>query len=689
MLILGVHGGSKFENESDPEGFDWHDAAAVLFEDGEVIAAIEEERLNRIKHSNCFPVRAIQYCLDHTNNRLEDVDIIALNTEECHMDAWAAHLTLENPSGEIFVNGRSYISDRFQRAFGVDVADKLVFCNHHLAHAWSAFACSGFERSLVASFDGSGDEASGMIWTGNGRSLTKLREFDNAQSLGRLYAKLIKILGYGRFDEYKVMGLAPYGNPEVYRALFETCYTLLPQGEYRLQTEETWISTFGRAGLLAHARRRGASFSQMHKDFAAALQATIETIIFHVLDHYRKQTGETHLCLAGGVAHNCTANGKVLYSGLFDRVFVQPAAHDAGGALGACLYAWYESDPEARAKRLKHLYWGGNIPTGPSLVSVLDEWSDFVEYKPVPDIAATTAGLLANGAVVGWVQGRSEFGPRALGNRSILADPRPATNKARINDMVKKREAYRPFAPSVIEEKMGEFFVMPEQAHDFPFMIFVLDVQEHVRDLLGSITHTDGTARVQSVSRDTNSIYWKLLSEFGKLTGVPILLNTSFNNHAEPIVDSVAEAITCFITTGINYLVIGDYLVTKRAPHEIRRAVYRLVPALPVSRKLVKHPVQQRTAGNRQQRVAIENIKSKYFGIPVTFISAEMFSLLVRSTGQEDIATLLQEAQVAPALAEALIDEFMALWEQRVVHLHPGNGQTLSRQVGLATSVPV
>lgn len=675
MLILGFHGGSKFENEIEPVGFDRHDGAALLLKDGEVVAGIEEERLNRIKHSNCFPVRAIQYCLDQTGYKLKDVDIVAHNTEERYMDDWAAQLTVDNPDGPVFRDGRSFVADRFYRAFGADISDKLVFCNHHLAHAWSAFACSGFDRSLVLSFDGSGDEASGAVFVGSNQTLTTLREFTNAQSLGRLYSRLITLLGYQRFDEYKVMGLAPYGNPETFREMFESCYTLLPNGEYTLQPEEVWISVLFQAGLVAQARRRGQPFSQMHKDFAAALQQTIETIVFHVLRHYSQQNGERNICMAGGVVHNCTVNGKVLYSRLFDNIFAQPAAHDAGGALGACLHQWYKNNPTAAAKPLRHVYWGADVTPEPLLRNTLNQWSAFIEFSLVPDIAAKTAGLLAGGAVVGWMQGRSEFGPRALGNRSILADPRPSENKTRINAMVKKREGYRPFAPSVMEEKIDAFFELPKKDETFPFMIFVLRVKQHVRESLGAITHVDGTARVQSVSRDTNTLYWNLLAEFEKLTGIPMLLNTSFNNNAEPIVDSAADAITCFITTGIEYLVIGNFLITKRSPHEIKRAIYGLVPSLPASRRLTQLRSQQPGQKPGETCFAIESLKSKYFGVTVTPISAEMFYLLSRCTGQDDIAALLQQLQVMPDRGEKLIDEFLALWEQRVIQLNPGTPQ--------------
>jgi len=670
MLILGVQGGSKFADEDDPENFSLHDSAAVLLRDGEVVAAIEEERISRIKHSNCFPVHAIRYCLEAGNCTLREVDIIATNNAPLYAELAAKTAVLEDPACITAPDGRVHFAAPFHRAFGVDIREKIHFCSHHFAHAWSTFALSGFDQSLVLSIDGDGDNSSGMVLLGEGLHLKKLQEYKVPQSLGRLYQTLIKLLGYGRFDEYKVMGLAPYGNPMVFRNLFEQCYSLLPNGNYSLEPAVSWFTLFDKAGLIAQARRKGAPFLQVHKDFAAALQEAVEKITLHVLSFYQAKTRQTRLCLAGGVAHNCTLNGKILYSGLFKEVFVQPAAHDAGGALGAALGAWHERGRPTKLEKLTQVYWGTHIGNDETIRQTLKRWSGFLSFTSEPDIAATTASLLAEGAVIGWVQGRSEFGPRALGNRSILADPRPSENKLRINEMIKKREQYRPFAPSVLEEKVSDFFKAGEKQTEFPFMIFVLEVQEHVRELLGAITHVDGTARVQSVSKATNPEYWNLISEFEKLTGIPILLNTSFNNNAEPIVDSVDDAIVCFLTTGLNYLVAGNYLVKKKTPNEIHQAMLGIVPQLPPSRKLVKRSKTDWRSQIAEPFCALESTKSRHFGATSCRISLEMFNVLQSADGSKNFKTLIEQHGASKCAGE-LVAELLDLWTQRLISVSP------------------
>jgi carbamoyltransferase len=668
MLILGIHDGNKFEDEQDDEqGIAYHDGAAVLLRDGEIIAGIEEERLNRIKHSNCFPVRAIGYCLNQAGCTLADVDIIASNRSIFHADLLAKLARIEDPTNRLPTNGRAHLAERFQRAFGVDVSKKLYFCNHHLAHAWSTYALSGFEKTLILSIDGEGDGCSGMLLTGENRRITKLKELSIAQSLGRLYEGLIRVLGYGCFDEYKVMGLAPYGDSRKFAPLFEKCYRLLPKGEYSLEPLNTWFAYFDSAGIIEGARRKGEPFTQVHKDFAATLQITLEKIVLHVLRYYREQTQHSNLCLAGGVAHNCTMNGQILYSGLFDNVFVQPAAHDAGGAIGAALSALYERNHGAHIGKLTHVSFGTDAGDNETTQNTLDCWAEFLNFQHEDDVASRTAQLLADGFVIGWVQGRSEFGPRALGNRSILADPRPAENKLRINQMIKKREEYRPFAPSVLEEKVSTYFKVPAGQEQFPFMIFVLEVKEEVRKVLGAITHVDGTARVQTVSRTANPLYWELISQFEKLTGIPMLLNTSFNNNAEPIVDSLDDAIGCFLTTGIHYLVANNFVVTKKPVEEIRTAMLRLCPQLPVFRKLVK----RRKTKDLVSIFEIESAKNKNFAAAVCRISEEMFVVLQHADGGAGFGALMGLAGIVPSDHERLIDELMDLWTRRIVDVHP------------------
>ena len=330
-------------------------------------------------------------------------------------------------------------------------------------------------------------------------------------------------------------------------------------GEYRLHGD-------GLRALEHHLRprRQHEPFAQIDRDAAASLQETLETIVLHVLAHHRAATGLRHLCLAGGVAHNCSMNGQILRSGLFGRVFVQPVAHDAGAALGAAQHAAFRHGQSGRTREpLTHVYLGPDLPPPTGIEAVLSRWRHFLDFTREDDICRRAATLIAEGRVIGWVQGRSEFGPRALGNRSILADPRPARNKDRINAMVKKREGYRPFAPSVLRENAHLYFEIRED-EEFPFMIFVVGVRPEMRELLGAVTHVDGTARIHTVTRGTNDRYWRLIDSFRDLTGVPILLNTSFNNNAEPIVDSATDAIVTYLTTGLDDLVIGDYLVRKK-----------------------------------------------------------------------------------------------------------------------------
>lgn len=561
MLILGFSGGYELINENQymSDKVCWHDAAAALVEDGNILFAIEEERLNRIKHTNRMPVQAINACLASRNIHLKDIDAFAYYEQD--VEDWLRRELLGNPRQPRCLEPTPFLQGRFRYALGAEVeADRLHFVHHHYAHAMSAFAVSGYDSSLIITFDGVGDRISGIVLDVTSGQYKHIASLTAANSLGLFYLNVIAYLGYRVFDEYKVMGLAPYGDSERFRGVFRSFYTLLPDGEYKINpgNMSTWFSTLT-------PRRKGEPFSQEHKDIAAALQESLEVMAFHVIRNYKEVTKQKNLCLAGGVAHNCTLNGKILRSGMFENVFIQPAAHDAGCALGAALFTYYQAAPAAgRPAQIKHVFWGTEVGTGDSVREQLVSWQGFLDFSREPDIVERAAELLASDHVIGWVQGRSEFGPRALGNRSILADPRPAKNKNRINQLVKKREAYRPFAPSVIEEEAEEFFDIRADRDPHGFMLFVVDVKKDKRSLLGAVTHVDGTARVQTVSKETNERFWDLLRAFGKRTGVPILLNTSFNNNVEPIVNSAEDAIVCFLTTGIDYLVVGDYLIRKK-----------------------------------------------------------------------------------------------------------------------------
>lgn len=647
MNILAITGSLNLVHE--PSDGDSHDASAALIVDGKVVAAIEEERLNRIKHTDKFPVHAIKFVLHQGGITPEDLDQICYYSIRNYIF-----------EGDESVPVIKKIQDLFEQELGCKIDEKMIYpVHHHLAHAVSTFFMSGFDSSLVVTIDGTGDGISGMILNGEGKKLERLESLSNDNSLGIYYLNVIYILGYKQFDEYKVMGLAPYGNPATYRDLFQSFYTLLPEGRYAIDLKKTKKSY-----LLTPRRKKDEPFTQLHKDIAAALQESVEVIVMHVLKHYQKKFAHTKLCLAGGVAHNCSLNGKILYSGLFEEVFIQPAAHDAGCSVGAALFRYYELNPQSPLQRLKHVFWGS--PTGDNQVILeeLQRWQDYIHYEKKGDITAETARLLADGAVIGWVQGKSEFGPRALGNRSIVADPRPARNKDIINEMVKKREAYRPFAPSIMEEYVEEYYDVPQK--QFPYMIFVVKVHKDKQEILGAVTHVDGTARIQTVSRETNPQYWQLIEEFRKITGIPVLLNTSFNNNAEPIVDSVKDAIVCFYTTRLNYLVIGDYLIRKKTVDN--SGYLKLRPSIPPYNVLI----QTNKFISSHQPVKTYEIKNNFSNGYMTALSRDTFRVLNEVNGHLPLADLMEKTGLEHSeKRKAVIDEIIQLWGKRFIIINP------------------
>jgi carbamoyltransferase len=557
---------------------------------------------------------------------------------------------------------------------------KLTFVRHHIAHAVSAYALSGFDNGLVMAIDGYGDFLSGLVAIGEGDSLREIETFPQSKSLGVLYLDVIQFLGYGSFDEYKVMGLAPYGDPAVFRPILRGLYELLPEGGYDLHLDRIQSALMGKIAL----RKKGEQFTQQHMDLAAALQEALEEIVMHVVSHRRHAAGQRNLCLAGGVAHNCTMNGKILYSGLFDRVFVQPASHDAGCALGAALYVSQTSGKPAPRKQMEHVYWGTNVNDEDAIAEELKKWDGLISFERSPNVAAAAAKLMADGYVLGWVQGQSEFGPRALGNRSILADPRPAENKGRINQMVKKREAYRPFAPSVLEEDAADFFDLPPGSNDFSFMVFVVNVREDKRELLGAITHVDGTARIQTVSRKSNPQYWNLIKAFKDLTGVPVLLNTSFNNNVEPIVNSVRDAVVSYLTTGLDYLVVGDFIARKRAATWEDR--------LPLEVSLPEYArIQQTRASAGSGKVAITCEMRTTFDSRIQVpISAPLCRLLMGLKSPTSIQELFHEYGIdSNSEKQALVDELTNLWAQRLVQLSPMSSRAAFDHVNGNQRLPV
>jgi carbamoyltransferase len=669
--VLGLSGGSSparplsdaLRDTRVPAGYDaFHDAAAVLVRGADIAAAVEEERLNRLKHTNRLPARAIRACVAMTGTTLDAIDRFAWYGTEPAMDRAIAGYMLKHPRiATPRWTARTYLADALSQDLGEEIDPaRLTFVEHHRAHAVSAYLLGPFEEALVVTLDGQGDGLSGTVWAGQNGELTRLSSIPERDSLGMLYLRTIAHLGYGLFDEYKVMGLAPYGNPRRFREVFERVCVLQPQGRFEMQ----WSQLSELKTILPLPRRAGEPFTEIHRDLAASLQEAVERAARHLIEHYQRETGLRALCLAGGVAHNSTMVGRLARSGLFDGVFAQPASHDAGCALGAALAVQRELAPATRFAPISDVYWGTPIPTGAALYADLEAWDALVELQPLADVARDVARLLADGGVIGWVQGRSEFGPRALGNRSILADPRPAENRNRINDLVKQREAYRPFAPAVLEEHAAEVFDMPPGTPG-GFMTFTVPVRSQWQAQLGAVTHVDGTARVQTVSRTSNPPFWHLIDAFRDRTGTPVLLNTSFNHSVEPIVDSVEDAVACFLTTGLTHLVIGDCLITRRALTEPR--LRELVPIIP-DHVRVTHAREVGADGRVHDVYRCEQTVTQS---RTRLLTREAHRVLVRADGELPLGSLLALAELDPASAAAALAEIEELWSHRLLRLRP------------------
>lgn len=663
MRVLGISPSLALSHENmfDDLGISGsgHDSAAVLIHDGFVEAAIEQERLDRIKHSNKAPIEAIRFCLQKANIGLKDIDYIAVSYKEDTINSILKDKFLKQNRQKEYKDVRYYIQRFIFEACGEFFdQNKIIFVPHNEAHAESAYLQSGFEDCLVFITDGMGDDSAGMIQSRRNGNTELLYTISVAQSLGLFYINAINYLGYRPNDEYKVMGLAPYGDYHKYKRYFNKIVNLLPEGKYEIKNYYSLLFD------IEKPRRKGEPFLQIHKDIAAAIQKTLEETILYVLAYYQSKTGHTNLCLAGGVAHNCSANGKIIENGLFTDVFIQPAAHDAGAVLGAALAVYNQSCGEnPKPAKLEHVYWGTDIGCSDDIKKTLDMWESLISYKKVNCIEEETAKLLASGKIIGWVQGNSEFGPRALGNRSIIADPRPEENKKIINQMVKKRESYRPFAPSVLEEHMREYFEIPSCHVPYDYMNAVLKVKEDKRALLGAITHIDGTARIQSVSQKTNPRYWELICQFAELTGVHVILNTSFNNNCEPIVDSVEDAIVCYLTTKLHHLVIGDYLIEKKNVE--MNAYLDMTVSLPTYVRVQQSKSVKTSDFETEYSISVNYDSS--INLPVSKLCFEFLMSLDESSTMKQIMNRLECKKEEVQLIEELIE----LWENRLIIITP------------------
>jgi carbamoyltransferase len=547
-----------------------HDSSACIARDGEVLFAVAEERLSRVKHDARFPALSIQACLDSAAIRPADVDFICQGWSRPR--APFLHDMKNYATGRqgadfraVLNSTRTFLSmwhqrggeSRFRQSF-TDSKAEFRFVDHHLAHAISAYAYSGFDDAAVLVLDGRGAWEATSLWHGRDGRLEHMWTIPWPNSLGLFYAKFTQYLGFTPYsDEWKVMGLAPYGVPGIDLSEF-----IRPnENPYRVATK--LLLAKDSAPIAAIEARLGpgripeSELETRHKNVAFAVQDMCEQAMMTLAKTAVAQTGSRNLCLAGGVALNSKANGKIHASGIVDRIFVQPAASDDGVCLGAVLAPYLDNGGKLPLRKMRHAYLG-NECSDAEIEKALQTYK--IRATRVADPAPIAAEMLAKGKILGWVQGRMEFGPRALGSRSILADPRDPEMTAKVNNAVKFREWWRPFAPSMLSEAASEYI---ESATDSPFMILTAQVRPDKRSVIPAVTHVDGSARPQTVERHVNPLYWRLIHEFGQRTGVPVIMNTSFNLRGEPIVSSPTDAIRTFFSSGMDALVIGSFVVEK------------------------------------------------------------------------------------------------------------------------------
>lgn len=552
----------------------YHDSAAVLLRDGVIVFAAQEERYTRVRHDASFPAHVVRHALERAGIGIADVDAVVFYEKPLRkflerilptaIRVWPRGFAAYHRAMQEWLGKKLWMEQGIRRELG-GYRGKLLFTAHHESHAASAFFASGFPESAVLTVDGVGESATTAIFRGEGTALMPLEEIHFPHSLGLLYSAVTHYLGFRvNSAEYKVMGLAPYGEP-TYLEQMHRLIRLRSDGSYVLAMEffeyEHGDAMTGKAmeRLLGQPRRRPEDpLTQFHKDIARSLQAVTEEAMLGLARRARERTGSRNLCLAGGVALNCVANAAIARAGIFDAIFIQPAAGDAGGALGAALAAWHKEFGGARVPRMEHVFLGTEYSD--------DACAAFLRERGIPHerlgdaLAERVSALLEGESVVGWFQGRMEFGPRSLGARSILADARNKENWRKVNLKIKFRESFRPFAPTVLAERAGEWFA---DGRESPYMLLTADVLPEKRAAIPAVTHVDGSARLQTVRADQHPRYHALLSAFERRTGCPVVVNTSFNVRGEPIVESPEQALQCFLHTDMDYLALGDCLVRK------------------------------------------------------------------------------------------------------------------------------
>ncbi|MEG3639714.1 carbamoyltransferase family protein [Magnetococcus sp. PR-3] len=571
------------------------DASACIVVDGQLVAAVEEERFRRIKHWAGFPEMSIRHCLKVAELSLADVDVVAVNTDpKANLGRKLAFALSKFPTPALILDRmrsakkRGGVADELAKLFpDTPFKGELVQVEHHRAHLASAFLVSPYEKAVALSVDGFGDFSSTAWGLGQGSALSMDGAIHFPHSLGIFYQMMTQYLGFSGYgDEYKVMGLAPYGEPR-YVERMEQIVRLRPQGRFALEMKYfkhhkirsvfKWdggypdvASLFNAQALeplLGPPRHKDAPLSPYHKDLARSIQAMYEKALFHMLNHLHAHYGVDDLTLAGGCAMNSVANGKITRNTPFKRVYIQSAAGDAGGAVGAAAALWAERNPQhGRRVAMPHAYWGpqyDDTEIAQLLTArqeeILAQGCTIRQISNEDERLSLTAEKIAQGEVIGWFQGGMEWGPRALGNRSILCDPRRSDMKEILNLKIKRRESFRPFAPAILREAVCDWFELED---DVPFMMKVFPIREEKRAEIPAVTHVDGSGRLQTVEEGYNPLYYRLIKKFGSMTGVPILLNTSFNEN-EPVVCQPEEALNCYLRTKMDCLVMGSWVVTR------------------------------------------------------------------------------------------------------------------------------
>lgn len=563
------------------------DSSACIYQDGTLIAATEEERIRRIKHWAGLPTEAVKFCLKEAGITLKEVDYITVSRNPLAKIGHKAWYALKK--GVAFSNLKSRVNNSFSiRALKVDLAGalgyqeadlkaKVEYVEHHRCHMASAFFVSPFEESAILSIDGMGDFTSTMRGTGKDNKMAVIDSVSYPHSLGIFYTTFTQYLGFPHYgDEYKMMGLSPYGEAK-YLDQLKDVVLLKPNGLFELNPKyfrhfEEGVSMSWEGGSphvdtlfndalvekFGPIRQKGEMLGQHHKDLAASVQRLTEEVIFYMAEDLYKKTGLSNLCITGGVAQNSVANGKIIQDTSFQRLFVPPAGHDAGTGVGSALYFYHQKQSFPRTP-FQHQAYTGIQFSNEEIEAYLQQRD--IDYQRLEDdeLIEKVTDRLLNAGVIGWYQGRAEFGPRALGNRSILVDPRRDDAKDLLNAKIKRRESFRPFAPSILYEATAEYF---EQVDSVPFMEKVFKIKPEKHDVIPAVTHVDGTGRLQTVEKQDNPRYHRLIQRFGEKSGVPILLNTSFNEN-EPIVNTPEHALECYLRTQMDMLVMGNCVIKR------------------------------------------------------------------------------------------------------------------------------